>query len=139
MKSLREPDEIESRYDLAVVGAGPAGLAAAAEASRLGLSVLLLDENATAGGQIYRSLQTTPLRDRALLGADYWRGESALEEFFRSQAQYAPHAVVWSVRGASPDASCELGISFRGRARLIEASQIILATGALERPFPVSG
>lgn len=40
--------------DVLVVGAGPAGLAAAARAARGGRSVVLVDENADAGGQVWR-------------------------------------------------------------------------------------
>jgi NADPH-dependent 2,4-dienoyl-CoA reductase/sulfur reductase-like enzyme len=40
--------------DLAVVGAGPAGLAAAAAAAEAGASVLLVDGSAHAGGQYWR-------------------------------------------------------------------------------------
>ncbi|MFI8961679.1 FAD-dependent oxidoreductase [Streptomyces sp. NPDC053493] len=43
-----------ARADLAVVGAGPAGLAAAVTAADLGLSVVLLDAGAGPGGQYYR-------------------------------------------------------------------------------------
>jgi NADPH-dependent 2,4-dienoyl-CoA reductase/sulfur reductase-like enzyme len=42
--------------DLAVVGAGPAGLAAAGEAAAHGLSVVVLDDNARPGGQYFRQL-----------------------------------------------------------------------------------
>ena len=37
--------------DIAVLGAGPAGMAAAALAARRGARVVLLDENAAPGGQ----------------------------------------------------------------------------------------
>ncbi len=37
--------------DLVIIGAGPAGMAAACEARALALSVILLDEQATIGGQ----------------------------------------------------------------------------------------
>jgi len=53
--------------DVAVIGAGPAGLAAAIDAAALGLSVLLVDEQPGPGGQIYRSIKTTPVRERAVL------------------------------------------------------------------------
>src|ERR1700735_3641798 len=43
-----------NRYDVIVVGAGPAGVAAATAAARHGRSVLLLDDNPAAGGQIWR-------------------------------------------------------------------------------------
>ena len=38
--------------DVIVIGAGPAGMAAAATAAEHGLSVTLLDEQPRAGGQI---------------------------------------------------------------------------------------
>ena len=44
-----------TRYEVIVVGAGPGGIAAATAASRSGCRVLLLDENATPGGQIWRT------------------------------------------------------------------------------------
>ena len=43
--------------DLAVIGAGPAGLAAATAAANYGLSVILLDEQPAPGGQIYRNIE----------------------------------------------------------------------------------
>ena len=44
-------------YDLAIVGAGPAGMAAAIEAAGVGLSVVLLDEQAAPGGQMFRAVE----------------------------------------------------------------------------------
>src|SRR6266702_1755281 len=41
-------------FDVAVVGAGPAGAAAAITAVNYGLSVCVLDEQARFGGQIFR-------------------------------------------------------------------------------------
>ena len=45
-----------TQIELLVVGAGPAGLCAAIEASRAGADVLVVDDNARAGGQIFRQL-----------------------------------------------------------------------------------
>ncbi|MET7802890.1 FAD-dependent oxidoreductase, partial [Streptomyces decoyicus] len=42
-------------YDLAVIGAGSAGLAGAVTAGELGLSVVLLDTSTHTGGQFYRT------------------------------------------------------------------------------------
>src|ERR1700730_10806616 len=68
------PDLRES-CDVAVVGAGPAGLAAADLCARAGLETLLLDEQADPGGQIYRAVTASPLAPgTTILGDDYWRG-----------------------------------------------------------------
>jgi thioredoxin reductase len=42
-------------YDVAIIGAGPAGAAAAVEASARGLRALVVDEQVAAGGQVYRT------------------------------------------------------------------------------------
>ena len=42
------------RYDLIVVGAGPSGLCAAIQAARYGLEVVVFDENARPGGQLFK-------------------------------------------------------------------------------------
>ena len=44
-------------YDLAIVGAGPAGLAAAVTAAGLGLRTAVFDEQPEPGGQIYRGVE----------------------------------------------------------------------------------
>lgn len=49
----------EIRCDVAVVGAGPAGIAAAVTAAQAGASVVLLDDNPNAGGQIWRGGKST--------------------------------------------------------------------------------
>ncbi|AZV56458.1 FAD-dependent oxidoreductase [Clostridium sp. AWRP] len=44
------------RYDAIVVGAGPAGLSAAIEAAKRGLNVVVFDENAKPGGQLFKQI-----------------------------------------------------------------------------------
>ena len=46
-----------SQYDYVIIGAGPAGIAAAVEARQHGLNVLVLDEQPAVGGQIYRNIE----------------------------------------------------------------------------------
>ena len=41
------------RYELIVIGAGPAGLSAAIEAAKAGMEVAVFDENAGPGGQLF--------------------------------------------------------------------------------------
>ncbi|KXF75438.1 FAD/NAD(P)-binding oxidoreductase [Paramesorhizobium deserti] len=121
-------------YDVAVIGAGPAGLAAAALTAKAGLSTLLLDENQGPGGQVWRAITTTPVQDKTLLGKDYWAGKELVEDLRKSGAEILQGATVWSL-----DRNLEIGISVGGGACLIKAKRVIIATGALERPFPIPG
>ena len=72
---------MKSDYELLVVGAGPAGMAAAQTAAALGVGVAVIDEQAHPGGQIYRDIDRSPLADIGLLGPDYAAGLSQVETF----------------------------------------------------------
>lgn len=142
MREIEDVGALAKTYDLAVSGAGPAGMAAEAAAG-LGLSTLALDENAGPGGQIYRAVTSTPVRTRATLGEDYWRGAELAASFGASNGDYARAATVWSV-GQGFDAlerenGLEVAVSRGGSAHLIGAKEVVLAMGALERPFPIPG
>jgi thioredoxin reductase/bacterioferritin-associated ferredoxin len=121
-------------YDVVVIGAGPAGLAAAATSAKAGLSTLLLDENAGPGGQVWRAIASTPVIERDCLGADYWAGGDLVEEMRASGAEIVQRATVWSL-----DRNLEIGVSVGGASAFIKARRVIVATGALERPFPIPG
>jgi NADPH-dependent 2,4-dienoyl-CoA reductase/sulfur reductase-like enzyme len=122
------------RVQVAVIGAGPAGLAAAACAAEHGLETILLDEQPSVGGQIYRAITETPVRDEKILGASYWQGKTLVERFRRSGAIHAATATVWNI-----SRQLEISASLGGQTWQIIADHIILATGALERPFPIPG
>jgi thioredoxin reductase/bacterioferritin-associated ferredoxin len=121
-------------YDVVVIGAGPAGLAAAATSAEAGLSTLLLDENVGPGGQVFRAIASTPVTARDQLGADYWVGADLVEALRASSAEIIQRAMVWSL-----DRNLEIGVSIGGASTFLKARRVILATGALERPFPVPG
>lgn len=128
--------------DVAVVGAGPAGLTAATVCAESGLSVVLFDEQSSPGGQVYRGITASVLARRDILGDDYRRGAALIAPFERSGARYVPNAAVWSI-AAHADGGFEVAVSTGPGAaresRLVRARTIVLATGALERPFPVRG
>src|SRR5436189_2444006 len=126
--------DLAPSYDLVVIGGGPAGLAAASLAARAGLSTVLFDENPGVGGQIYRGITSTPLVNRTILGEDYWAGEALAAEAKASGAAIVTGATVWSL-----DPQKIVGVSIDGKARMIAAERVIIATGSLERPFPVPG
>ena len=126
--------DLASSYDLVIIGGGPAGLAAAALAARAGVSTVLFDENPGVGGQIYRAITSTPVRDRAILGEDYWDGAALAADAKASGALIVNGATVWSL-----DREKIVGVSVGGKARMIAAKRVIIATGSQERPFPIPG
>ena len=128
--------------DVAIVGAGPAGLAAATACAERGLSVSLYDEQSAPGGQVYRGITASPLARPDILGDDYWQGARLIAPFARSGARYVPGASVWAIAprdGGGFDLCVSVGRPGAREAMTIAARMVILATGALERPFPVPG
>ncbi|MBD1551560.1 NAD(P)/FAD-dependent oxidoreductase [Pseudomonas typographi] len=139
---IEHADRLAARYDVVVVGAGPAGLTAATQVAAEGLSVLVLDENLAPGGQIYRAITLRAQTGRDYLGAAYWDGKRIADAFLASSLTYAPAARVWSLDPASPrddEPYARIGVSLGGASRHVQARRVILATGALERPTPVPG
>lgn len=135
--------DLAPAYDIIIVGAGPAGLAAAVEAGNSGVSTLVVDEGNGPGGQMYRAITQLPPETFGFLGPDYWRGATLVKAFQASGVHYAPRTMVWSLapaeHGAGPDGGLEVGISIAGEARLLQARHVIVAAGAFERPMPVPG
>ncbi len=120
--------------DVVVIGAGPAGMAAATRMADLGMQVVLLDEQGSAGGQIYRGITLAPLSRRDLLGPDYAQGNALAQALAASRVCFEQGAAVWQV-------TREHQVSYLqgGSMRTLQARAVVLATGAMERPFPISG
>ena len=121
-------------WDIIVIGAGPAGMSAAIEARRHSLSVLLLDEHAAAGGQIYKGIGRARPRLLAGLGPSYAAGREIVLSFETCGAVHVRGASCWHI---DPDG--QVTWSQEGTARQARAKRIIIATGAQERPFPIPG
>ena len=116
-------------FDLIIIGAGPAGTAAAVEATGRGLSVLVLDENPAPGGRIWQALETRDVKD-----ADDAAGLAQLRDFRRCPAAVHYRATVWAIE---PDGT--VFWSEHNAARTARGGQILLATGTTERPMPIPG
>jgi NADPH-dependent 2,4-dienoyl-CoA reductase/sulfur reductase-like enzyme len=117
--------------DVAVIGAGPAGIAAAARAAEAGRQVRLLDEAPNAGGQIWRH------RSRASLDGSARRW---LDRLSRSTTDVRHGVSVVDVVATGGDGGWTIVTERQGDgvAEVVRASALVLATGARERflPFP---
>lgn len=126
-------------FDLAIVGAGPAGMAAAITASELGLSVALLDEQPEPGGQIYRGIERLAVaRPKHLewLGPDYTAGLELTRALRNAKLEYFDSAQVWQIE---PATGGRLFYKRDGAVGMLNAKKFLIAPGAMERPMPVPG
>lgn len=113
--------------DIAVIGAGPAGLAAAATAAARGARVTLIDENPATGGQIWRGVAVGDHRR--------WRALAV-----RHNVQLHTATTLFSIQPpASPLAPFTLRLAHRSRGTTINVAKLILATGARELLLPFAG
>jgi thioredoxin reductase/bacterioferritin-associated ferredoxin len=117
--------------DLIVIGAGPAGAAAATRAAALGLRVLLLEDQPEAGGQVYRA----PAGTRPVPDSPELRSGTALRQALAASGVETRFGhQVWSVSGDfRVDALGPTGPCYW------HAPALIVATGAQERVVPFPG
>jgi D-hydroxyproline dehydrogenase subunit alpha len=121
---------------VAVVGAGPAGLAAATEALAHGARVVLLDEAPRPGGQIYRQAHPA-LGDGAFAEAgERGRKHDILARFqaIAPSVDYRPDANVYALF-----ANGELHYAQGETTEVLRPDAVILATGVREMAIPFPG
>jgi NADPH-dependent 2,4-dienoyl-CoA reductase/sulfur reductase-like enzyme len=124
------------RTDVLAVGAGPAGMAAAIAAATHGSKVLVLDDNASEGGQIWRRGLVTP-HDPARPHVQDATQAALRTAFHQSGAELLPGRRV--VDAPRPGILHTIANSPAGPVLESFAwDRLILATGARERflPFP---
>jgi NADPH-dependent 2,4-dienoyl-CoA reductase/sulfur reductase-like enzyme len=123
------------KTELAVVGGGPAGLCAAIEAARHGVEVTLIDENQTAGGQLFKQIHRFFGSEEHLAGVRGIEiGEMLLDDAKKYDVNVMLNTVVW---GLFPDR--KIGISNGDRVELLEPGKIVVATGASENSLSFPG
>ena len=122
------------QFDAAVIGAGPAGMAAVTMLAEHGARTLVLDDQPGPGGQIYRNItDSTPAKLRTL-GSDYAHGMKLADRFLASTVDYRSDSAVWNVTPGK-----DIYFSRNGTAHHVITNTLILATGAIERPMPIPG
>ena len=68
------------KRELVIIGAGPAGMAAARVAGTLGIDTLVLDEQPSPGGQIFRGIKKANSKLLEVLGPEYVRGYNLITD-----------------------------------------------------------
>ncbi len=112
--------------ELAVVGAGPAGLAAAVTAARAGVHVTLVDEYPRPGGQYLKG--TSPP-----VTATEKQGRALLRNLAELDVELRTETLVWGIEGLRLALHAPHGLDW------LEARTLVLATGARELVIPFPG
>lgn len=137
-----DPDHYANRHahcDVLVVGAGPAGLAAALAASRTGKRVILADEGAEPGGSLLHAAETE------IDGhpADAWLAATLADLDGRENVILLPRTTVFGYYNHNHVAMVErvtdhlptAGAAPRERLWQVRAAEVVLAGGSHERPL----
>ena len=121
--------------EIAVIGAGPAGLCAALEARRSGAQVLLIDENERPGGQLFKQIHKFFGSREHLAGVrGYEIGQMLLEELKESGAQVMLGSVAYGIFDTHT-----IGVIRDGHHYAVDAEKIILAAGGKENYMSFPG
>ncbi len=122
-------------YDIAVLGAGPAGAYAAITAAQSGANVVVLDEQPQPGGQVWRA------KSAAIVAApktpESAAGNALRKAVTTSTAAHYGAACVWQIE--REEKGWALHVLIAGTPRKILSKALILATGAREFVQPVPG
>ena len=131
--------------EVVIIGAGPAGMAAAAAAAKAGARVTVLDAYDNTGGQIWRHPPGAALRIRGHAAPHGWRAHDAL----RAALEDAPNctvvtsAHVWSIErddaGIAVNALIGEADGSNRKPAVFRPSRLVLATGAFDRVLPFPG
>jgi sarcosine oxidase subunit alpha len=142
-----DPDRYAQRYahcDVLIVGAGPAGIAAALAAAETGARVILCDETSEFGGSLLTETQAVIDGQAALAwvqqGIETLAKNSRVTLLTRTTAfGYFPHNLI----GLNQRLTDHLPNPPDGRPReklwQVRARSVVLATGAIERPLVFPG
>jgi NADPH-dependent 2,4-dienoyl-CoA reductase/sulfur reductase-like enzyme len=138
--------------DVAVVGAGPAGLAAATTAAESGLTVAVVDAGIQPGGQYWRHPDEDTATGAEAAGHHDWAVFTRLRTQFQTLRQrgvlhYLPSRQVWFIeRPASPGGRFTLrinrvidGVGPMSGPTQVRARSVILCPGGYDRQLPIPG
>jgi NADPH-dependent 2,4-dienoyl-CoA reductase/sulfur reductase-like enzyme len=121
--------------EIAVVGAGAAGLTAAIEAAQAGAQVTVVDENRSPGGQLFKQLHKFFGSQTHRAGVrGFSIGEQLLSESEDCGVEVLLDTVCWGIFEGN-----NLALEYNGRSQLLHYQKLILATGASENALAFPG
>jgi thioredoxin reductase len=121
--------------EVLVIGAGPAGMIAAAIAAENGAEVVVLDERPRGGGQYYKQPASQDLVPPTLAAdPQFSDGATLIERMQRSGATVVPGAELWGAFAPQ-----EFTVFDGSASRIYRPARTIVATGAHERGLPLPG
>ena len=126
--------------ELVIVGAGPAGMAGAVAAAEHGIDVLVIDEQAQGGGQIFRRPPAS-FGVKANYGPYRWAEQliARFESHPRIRTMFRSTAYgVLRDRDAS-GMQLQIGVSGDGHGETVAAGRLLIATGAYDMPVAFPG
>jgi sarcosine oxidase, subunit alpha len=122
------------KFDVTVVGAGPAGLSAAIELAQNGLSVAVIDEYFRPGGRLLGQLYDDP---HAPFDKRQWDGKK-VAQIMAKQAKDLNVQIITEVTTWTLSEGWNIQISGTTE-KTIQSKALLLATGAIEKALPIPG
>lgn len=123
------------RFELIVIGAGPAGLCAAIEAARAGMSVAVFDENARPGGQLFKQIHKFfGSKEHMAKIRGFKIGEMLLKDAEDAGVSVFLNATVIGIFQEK-----KISVRFGDHIEHFSADNIVVATGAAENMIVFDG
>jgi thioredoxin reductase len=138
------------RAEVAVVGAGPAGLSAATLLAARSADVVLVDEQERRGGQIFRQPPATFTAVQGSSGRTQEHAEAFLAAADAARLRHLQRTVAWglfdsedaettALNGCGRPHTWTLGLAGADRLEQLAVEHVLVATGAIELPVAFPG
>ena len=123
----------KDEYDVAIIGAGPSGVAAAIKLAKLNVTILLIDSNEQVGGQIYKA---TPVEITKKILIKEHNIQLGFQKEIREckNLNYQPNFTVWQI-----SENFRIDAFSNETTKTWYAKKIIVANGTHERMIPFKG
>jgi NADPH-dependent 2,4-dienoyl-CoA reductase/sulfur reductase-like enzyme len=123
------------RYEMVSIGAGPAGLAAAIEAAKNQVEVVVFDENDKPGGQLFKQIHKFfGSREHRAKERGIKIGQELLDEARQLGVEVSLNSVVLGIY-----ANGIMNVMVQDRMEQVKAEKTLIATGASENMIPFPG